>query len=269
MLDAAHAWQRIVDLLGATADREANLGEALVTVANGTVTPDAKAAFDRARGLAPDDPRARFYLALALSQSGDKAGAAAAWRALIADAPKDAPWLPTANAELAKLSGPDANDVPASASMTPAERQQMIEGMVASLATKLKSAPRRSRWLGATHTFLYGAGPRRRRARRALRGAGGACRRRRRSSAAVEAAARDAGVTEGNAMTRKAAAPDPDRCCGGWCSVAAGRARPLRAVGPHRLLQFAERHCREAESRPGHGSGCGGLVVAGSLIEAG
>lgn len=139
--DAAHAWSRVVDLLGATVDREANLGEALVTVAGGTVTPDANAAFARAHDLAPGDPRPRFYLALALSQSGDRAGATAAWQALIADAPADAPWLPAANAELAKLGGADAAGVAASANGTPDAQQQMIEGMVASLAARLKAEP--------------------------------------------------------------------------------------------------------------------------------
>jgi cytochrome c-type biogenesis protein CcmH len=119
--DAATAWSRAITLLGATAEREGNLGEALVTAAGGTVTPQAKAAFQRARELAPTDPRPQFYLAMALSQSGDKAGATEAWRALIDSAPKDAPWLDAARQEFAKVAGP--------------------EGMVASLAARLKAAP--------------------------------------------------------------------------------------------------------------------------------
>jgi cytochrome c-type biogenesis protein CcmH len=119
--DAATAWSRAVTLLGATAEREGNLGEALVTAAGGTVTLDAKAAFEKARDLAPTDPRPQFYLALALSQSGDKAGATAAWRALIDSAPQDASWLDAAQQEYAKVAGP--------------------EGMVASLAARLQAAP--------------------------------------------------------------------------------------------------------------------------------
>lgn len=134
--DAARAWQRVVDLLPPTANRESSLGEALIAAADGSVTPEAKAAFEKARALAPDDPRPRFYLAMALSQSGDKAEAIAAWHSLIADSPKDAPWLPAANAALAKLSGiDDATAAPG------AEQQQMIEGMVASLAARLKASP--------------------------------------------------------------------------------------------------------------------------------
>jgi cytochrome c-type biogenesis protein CcmH len=193
--DAARAWSRAIDLLGATADREAYLGEALVTVANGIVTPEAKAAFDKAHTLAPDDPRPRFYLALALSQSGDKAGATAAWQALIAGAPKDAPWLPAASAELAKLSEPAAADVAAAANMTPAARQQMVEGMVASLAARLKSEPGDADgWARLVRSYMVLGRPDEARvalseARVAL--AGDAAK-----VATVEAAARDAGVTE-------------------------------------------------------------------------
>jgi cytochrome c-type biogenesis protein CcmH len=119
--DAANAWSRTIALLGSTAEREANYGEALVAASGGTVTADAKAAFEKARDLAPTDPRPQFYLALALSQSGDKAGATAAWRDLIDAAPKDASWLPMARQEYAKVAGP--------------------EGMVASLAARLKISP--------------------------------------------------------------------------------------------------------------------------------
>jgi len=143
--DAVHAWSKAVALLGATAAREANFGEAMVRANGGTVTPEAMAAFERARGLAPDDARPRFYLALALGQSGKVDEAKAAWQALIHDAPTDATWLPAATAQLAALeapaAGPAANDVAAAANLSPEQRQQMIGGMVASLAERLKTEP--------------------------------------------------------------------------------------------------------------------------------
>ena len=40
----------------------------------------------------PGAPSARYYEALARFQDGDAAGAVAAWRALLADNPADAPW---------------------------------------------------------------------------------------------------------------------------------------------------------------------------------
>lgn len=46
--DSVAAWRNALQLLGETAARDANLGEALTAEANGVVTADAKAAFVRA-----------------------------------------------------------------------------------------------------------------------------------------------------------------------------------------------------------------------------
>jgi cytochrome c-type biogenesis protein CcmH len=171
--DAAHAWSRAIDLLGSTAQRQANLGEALVTAGGGTVTPDAKAAFEKARDLAPSDPRPRFYLALALSQAGDKSSATAAWRDLIDTAPADAAWLPAARAEFAKVAGP--------------------EGMVASLAARLKTAPDDAAgWAQLVRSYMVLG--RADDARAALTEARAALATDAAKLAVVEAAAREAGV---------------------------------------------------------------------------
>jgi cytochrome c-type biogenesis protein CcmH len=149
--DAVRAYSRALTILGATARRQGDLGEAIVVAAGGIVTEEARAAFQRARDLAPDDPRPRFFLALALGQEGRADEAAAAWRALVENAPADAPWLAAARRELAAIEapptaagprpGPSAADVEAAATMSAADRQTMIEGMVASLAARLAEAP--------------------------------------------------------------------------------------------------------------------------------
>ncbi|MCX5493097.1 c-type cytochrome biogenesis protein CcmI [Kaistia dalseonensis] len=154
--DAARAFDNSRRLLGQTADRDALYGEALTRAHGDMVTADARAAFERALAQDPANIRARFYVAMALGQSGDKEKAIVAWNALIAAAPADAAWLPTARAQLATLQGqpvpaappaaaaapgPTAADVAASASQTPEQRQQMIEGMVAGLAARLDQAP--------------------------------------------------------------------------------------------------------------------------------
>ena len=64
-------------LNGETAERMTTLGEALVAAANGVVTADAKAAFDRAVVLDPRDVKARYFLGLAAEQDGERGGAAA------------------------------------------------------------------------------------------------------------------------------------------------------------------------------------------------
>ena len=46
--DAVKAWRKVIVLSGETADRQADLGEALVAASNGIVTADAKSAFERA-----------------------------------------------------------------------------------------------------------------------------------------------------------------------------------------------------------------------------
>ena len=143
--EAVHAYQRIVDLEGPSEARESDLGEAMVQAAKGVVTPNAVAAFTAAHNLDATQPRPRFYLALALGQARKADEAKAAWQSLIADAPKDAAWLPAAQQQLAGLGqpqgGPSPDQIAAAQNMAPADQQQMIETMVAGLAEKLKSTP--------------------------------------------------------------------------------------------------------------------------------
>jgi cytochrome c-type biogenesis protein CcmH len=196
--DAAHAWSRVIDTLGSTAERESNLGEALMRAAGGAVTPEAKAAFTRAAALAPDDSLPRFYLALALSQAGRTDEAKAAWQALL-HAPEDAAWVPAARAQLAALetpvAGPAADDVAAAANLPPAERQAMIETMVASLADRLKTRPSDADgWARLIRSYIVLG--RADDARAALVGARTALAGDAAKLATVEAAAREAGLAE-------------------------------------------------------------------------
>ena len=156
--DAVRALGNARRLLGSTAERESLYGEALTRASGDVVTEEARAAFDKALKFDPDDVRSRFYIAMALGQSGRKDEATAAWKALIATAPADAAWLSAAKAQLAQYQptptvppvaasavpeapGPSASDIAAAAEQTPAERQQMIEGMVSGLAAKLDADP--------------------------------------------------------------------------------------------------------------------------------
>ncbi len=152
--DAVKAYGNVVRLLGATADSESNLGEAMVSANGGVVNADAKAAFERAEKLDAKSIRPRFYLALALGQEGRTADAVAAWTALLDGAPDNAQWVSVARAELAKLqggtapasgatatAGPTQADIKAAGDMKPEDRLAMIEGMVAQLAAKLDANP--------------------------------------------------------------------------------------------------------------------------------
>jgi cytochrome c-type biogenesis protein CcmH len=162
--DAAKARRRAIALLGATAVREVDLGEALTAAANGVISEEAQAAFNRAIALDAENFKALFYLGLAAEQDGDTAEAARRWRALIAKAPSDAPWLtvvrqslarvetpgaedpagaapsaaaPAAGPPVAAARGPRPEDIANASQMTDQQRSQMIGGMVEQLATRL------------------------------------------------------------------------------------------------------------------------------------
>lgn len=145
--DAVRARRNALRLLGATAEREADLGEALTFVANGMVTAEAKEAFDRALKLDPQAFKARYFLGLSAEQDGRREDAAKIWRALIEGAPPGAQWLGFVreslmrvdpNATLPTPAGPSAADVAAANEMTPEQRNEMVRGMVARLAERLK-----------------------------------------------------------------------------------------------------------------------------------
>ena len=141
--DAVKARRNALRLLGASAEREADLGEALVSLANGVVTADAKAAFDHALKLDLKDVTARFYSGLAAEQDNRAEDAARIWRELAADAPEGAGWLASVQRALARVEAPGTaaprapggNDVAAG---QPAQQGDMMRAMVERLAARLR-----------------------------------------------------------------------------------------------------------------------------------
>ncbi|HEY7247932.1 MAG TPA: c-type cytochrome biogenesis protein CcmI [Xanthobacteraceae bacterium] len=145
--DAVKARANALRLLGPTAQRQADLGEAMVAAGNGVVTVQAKEAFDAATGLDPSNVSARFYEGLAAEQDGGREEAARIWRALLADAPEGAQWTGFVREALARLESSGAEQAPAasapapsspSASAAPQSQDQMIRGMVERLAARLQ-----------------------------------------------------------------------------------------------------------------------------------
>jgi cytochrome c-type biogenesis protein CcmH len=147
--EAVRAWGHVISLNGSTAVREASYGEAIVASANGVVTADAKTAFERALALDPKDAMARFYMGMAADQDGRRADAEKIWSDLLADAPPGAPWIevvrhalaqkaPAGASQAANTPGPTPDDMANAAKMAPDQQQEMIRGMVARLADKLK-----------------------------------------------------------------------------------------------------------------------------------
>jgi cytochrome c-type biogenesis protein CcmH len=137
--DAVKARRLALALNGETSERQSGLGEALTAAEDGTVTPEAKTAFERAVALDEGNFKARYYLGIAAEQAGRRSEAAAMWRAILARAPPDAPWLEFIRQELTRVEGPSAQDVAAASEMGTDQRMAMIRGMVERLADKLKS----------------------------------------------------------------------------------------------------------------------------------
>lgn len=161
--EAAVAYGRAATLEPTNADHASAQGESLVQAAGGQVTPAAAAAFQTALRANPQDPRARYFLAVQKDQSGDPDGAMADWIAIVNSAPPGAPWvgevrrfvedvarergidistrLKPADAP-ASAPGPTPDQVAAAQQMSQGDRDEMIQGMVAGLEGKLRANPR-------------------------------------------------------------------------------------------------------------------------------
>jgi len=153
--EAATAYRNAIRLQGSTALREAGLGEALANAGGGVVSADAQRAFEQALVLDKNQPKAMFYLAMALVQDGKPADAVKAWETMLSGLPDDSPWRDPVTRALAEVTsrtaaeenadtaapGPTSDDIDAAAAMAPADRTAMIETMVAGLDEKLRQNP--------------------------------------------------------------------------------------------------------------------------------
>jgi cytochrome c-type biogenesis protein CcmH len=143
--DAVMARRKALALKGETATRDADLGEALVAAANGVVTDEAKHVFETAVTHDPHEAKARYFLGLADEQDGNRAAAAARWRAMLQEAPADAPWVGFVRSALGRVTGepvpeaagPRDADIAATANMSDEQRIEMIRGMVGRLSDRL------------------------------------------------------------------------------------------------------------------------------------
>jgi cytochrome c-type biogenesis protein CcmH len=143
--DAVKARRNALRLLGPSSEREVDLGEALVAAANGIVTAEAKQAFESAAVSGAGRVKALFFLGLSAEQDGKYEAAADIWRALLRSMPVDAPYLELLQSSLARADraaarpGPSSEDIAAAEALSPDQRNEMIQGMVARLAERLKS----------------------------------------------------------------------------------------------------------------------------------
>ncbi|WP_323761049.1 c-type cytochrome biogenesis protein CcmI [Maricaulis sp.] len=112
--EAAIAFENAINWEPASAFLFASLGQARLFEAGGEMTPAAREAFARALDLDPGDVRARFFMAEAQYQAGDRERALDAWRAILTEAGPDAAYrsmvedrLRAAEAEAGTAETPD------------------------------------------------------------------------------------------------------------------------------------------------------------------
>ncbi len=146
--DAAFAYRKVVALLGPSATRLADLGEALVAEKDGIITAEAREAFEKAVTLEPAYAKARFYLAVLLEQDGNRAGAIERLTALAGEL-GTGPGRLRVEAEIARMrtepgglagglaGGPASEAGQSIAALPEAERQAAIRSMVDQLDTRL------------------------------------------------------------------------------------------------------------------------------------
>jgi cytochrome c-type biogenesis protein CcmH len=136
--EAVRAMRHAVRLAPQRADLWELLGQALVAQAGGEVTPQAQSAFRAALQRDPTSVAARFHLARAQIDAGDRAGGIAAWRALLAELPADDPRRQPLTQAIAEAK---AEGQPAGKPALPQAQLAMIQGMVQGLAQRLSVHP--------------------------------------------------------------------------------------------------------------------------------
>lgn len=161
------AYRRASQLEPNNAENWSSLGEAL-QVTMREVSPEAEQAFQRALQLNPQDPRARYFLAVQKDMRGQHEAAVEDWLALLEDTPAGAPWeadlrrniqqsaernnidlgsrlpaaAPAQSTATAAIPGPTRQDMDAARALTPAQQNEMAQGMVSRLEARLRQNPR-------------------------------------------------------------------------------------------------------------------------------
>lgn len=130
--DAERAYRRVIELGGATADSETDLGEALMMANNGNAQGEPLSLFKSAAARDGKHVRSRYYLASEATRAGDYENAVALWNQLLALAQGNEPWVAAARSGLALAeAGPQEKTQPDAAAI-----EGMVEGLAARLATE-------------------------------------------------------------------------------------------------------------------------------------
>jgi cytochrome c-type biogenesis protein CcmH len=122
--DAANALRKVIELDGPTADRETDLGEALMMANNGDAKGEPLTLFRSASNRDVTHVRSRYYLASEAMREGDFDAAKAEWQGLLKLSKGGETWVANAEAGLAAAEAGLGGDMPANA-----EIAAMVEGL--------------------------------------------------------------------------------------------------------------------------------------------
>ena len=175
--DAERAFRRASELEPRNAEYVTYLGEAVLVRSPQGPTPadlnEAETLFNRALGLDPRLPMARFYAATMKDQRGRHQEAIDDLLALLREAPPGAEWQVNVRRSVENIAraqnidisgrlpppspgtmaadaipGPTREEMDAARSKTPSEQNEMVSGMVSRLAARLQQNPRDERgWM--------------------------------------------------------------------------------------------------------------------------
>ena len=142
--DAWVQFARLIELGEISAEIYAGLAEGQILAAGGYISPEAEANLLQVLKYQPTSPSGRYYLGRLHIQAGNPEIARDIWDELLRESPPDAPWVAPIQQEMASLGGsrlplpgPTQEEMQAAGNIPPEERQSMVQGMVASLATRL------------------------------------------------------------------------------------------------------------------------------------
>ncbi len=151
--DAIKAFETAGKLLGPSAVFEIGIGQAWTGLNGGLANDQARAAYNRAIKIDPDNVEPKLLLATDLAQQGKFEEAKQAFEMLLQTAPANAPWRTLLVDMIARVDqaiakgpqqiapGPTQTDVDQAGAMSPSDRTAMIESMVAQLDAKLIEDP--------------------------------------------------------------------------------------------------------------------------------
>lgn len=145
-IGAVRAFEKALALRPGSADDWTALGISLAELNGGKPGPDGLRAFERALALDPDTPGPRFYLGQAAIEEGRTAEGLAMWRRAAASLSPQDPRRRAIEADIRRVEAgpvpaPQGDAAAAVASAAPDEQAQMIRGMVAGLAERLRQQP--------------------------------------------------------------------------------------------------------------------------------